>query len=623
MQKTVRTKPYKACSPYETINKIRNILFNHDIFLLEKHHFSDTQSYSCRLTITGNDLEKLNKGTNGKGLTPLYSLASAYAEFMERIQNYYIFHDLPLHLTSDSNTDTNKKLSQKSLDKNISPLEFEIDPDEKYLSLLELNHTQDNIIKNIAAHNKYVDLECNDRCSINRKCLFVPFYCVMEKEIQYLPIQLFQIMTGSNGMCAGNTKEEALIQGFCEIFERYVAKQIYHHELTPPTIPKDCFKDTYIYKLLNDLEQQYNISVIIKDCSLGVGLPVVGLLLIHHDSNTYSFKLGAALSPIIALERCFTEAYQGNCISDCQIKIDFSNNIFNNLTDDISTLKNKELLKYVTKGNGILPYSILSDDFSYNFEKMNYNLDKNDKEDLLYIINLIKSLGFNAYIRNVSFLDFPSFYIYIPGMSEVVNPFPVKEKEHVSYKRNEFNPCYLYNLRDSTEEKYKIIAEFLKRKDVQEMQLFPYNVSDNNIVDKYYLLALIYYRISNFRESHKYINAFIETLDRQEMINTRYLCCIRNYIYFRSEGKSSTEISNILKDIYDHETLHEIIKVLNDPINIFNHQTLPTCFDCFKCELSNQCLYLHAIEFMKKIQAIHMKHKSSQMELMDLFSSLN
>lgn len=53
---------------------------------------------------------------------------------------------------------------------------------------------------------------------------------------------------GSNGMSAGNTREEALVQGMSEVVERYVQKRIFSDRPALPDIPEDYlrrFEDIY------------------------------------------------------------------------------------------------------------------------------------------------------------------------------------------------------------------------------------------------------------------------------------------------------------------------------------------------------------------------------------------
>lgn len=46
------------------------------------------------------------------------------------------------------------------------------------------------------------------------------------EDIEYIPDKLFSYLYDTNGMCAGNSKEEALIEGLSEILERYAGTKM-------------------------------------------------------------------------------------------------------------------------------------------------------------------------------------------------------------------------------------------------------------------------------------------------------------------------------------------------------------------------------------------------------------
>ena len=107
---------HKDKNPLETITTIRNILGELGILLTEKWLFSSVHCCSVRISdpITGD-------GTNGKGTTPAYALASGYAEFMELIQNLMLYRWI--------NSDRDKP----------DPIDFYFDP-------MEMNQTIDDLI---------------------------------------------------------------------------------------------------------------------------------------------------------------------------------------------------------------------------------------------------------------------------------------------------------------------------------------------------------------------------------------------------------------------------------------------------------------------------------------------
>ena len=77
----------KECKPEETVKKIKRILKKFKINVIEKEIININNSfYSTRVELK----EIKGVGTNGKGITKEYALASAYAEFMERLQSNFL-----------------------------------------------------------------------------------------------------------------------------------------------------------------------------------------------------------------------------------------------------------------------------------------------------------------------------------------------------------------------------------------------------------------------------------------------------------------------------------------------------------------------------------------------------
>ena len=274
-------KPYKAVPPYRTINKIRSILEFLNIFTTEFHVGMENFYHSCRVFINNEKLQQLNLGTNGKGIKVDYALASAYGELMERIQNRMIFKDM-FYASIEGMKRLEKQYPEfyEEIKRNNCLLQFRYYPDETILNInswLNFEHLINKFLPNL---NK--DLESNffqnERSKkIDFNLLQAPYYNVKENKVENIPFQLLRLSAGSTGLCAGNTPEEAILQGINEIFERFVLQQIYIQELVPPTIPESFFQNN---EIIHKLKHQKKFSFEIKDCSLGCGFPVIGLLLI-------------------------------------------------------------------------------------------------------------------------------------------------------------------------------------------------------------------------------------------------------------------------------------------------------------------------------------------------------
>ena len=136
------------------------------------------------------------------------------------------------------------------------------------------------------------------------------------------------------------------------------------------------------------------------------------MLIIQNDTKKYQFRIGVDPSPVTALERSLSELFQGR--SNMQF-FDMNIGYQTQLLDD-SALKEKEFRFSFLAGVGQYPISMFYQEPSYEYVGYNPQLSTDDDYDLNYMIGIIHGLGFNIYVRDVSFLGFPSYRIYIPGM---------------------------------------------------------------------------------------------------------------------------------------------------------------------------------------------------------------
>ena len=91
-------KKYKAAAPEETVARIKDILARHAIPVTCTEKGDGDMFCSYRASITKTGYERI--GTNGKGMTTPYAMASAYAEMMERFQNRVVVYPNPVWLST-------------------------------------------------------------------------------------------------------------------------------------------------------------------------------------------------------------------------------------------------------------------------------------------------------------------------------------------------------------------------------------------------------------------------------------------------------------------------------------------------------------------------------------------
>lgn len=384
---------YKETSPEKTVKRIKEIFKKNKIEVEENwSKKSSVGTYSLRLCVKGTNL-----GQNGKGMTKEFAMASAYAEFLERYQNgVLVFRP----------------------EKPTKELPFVYSADEKDLSIDNIVEQDDSFINQIVEDNKS---SLNKLELLNEilgkdniiKCL--PHYSVRDKKVVYIPHVLSCHLYGSNGMCAGNSTEEAIIEGISEIIERFVSIQMIYKRVTFPEIPNTYLeKFPKVKELLAKAQKKEGYTCKLLDCSFGGKYPVAALIILQKNTGRFGIKLGAHPDYGIAMERCFTEAAQGMDIYDYATGclFDFKN-------EDID--ENENIREFINSNVATLPYQIFAKESTYKFTEIADVSNLNNKEILTNLVNSILEQGYDVLVRDVSTLGFPSFRVIIPGMTEITH----------------------------------------------------------------------------------------------------------------------------------------------------------------------------------------------------------
>ena len=242
----------------------------------------------------------------GKGISPEMAEASAYAELTERLSGgmfYPVFEEqVRFNIPALYNKNATRFLDFEWLPGHIRAHQEELQDPLRIEDLL-VNETQ----------LKQSDIEeiKNSRMAQN----WVDGYSVLRNEKIKVPINFAAYIHGSNGMAAGNTLEEAIIQASCEIFERHVQVRAIKNELTVPGIDTRSVDIPIIKEMIGFFEKK-NVSVKIKDLSMGGLFPVIGVLFTNKnlspDRMEHRIMIpGASFNLDEGLTRCFTEGMQG------------------------------------------------------------------------------------------------------------------------------------------------------------------------------------------------------------------------------------------------------------------------------------------------------------------------
>lgn len=550
MKTLKRIKKYKAESPEKTVTNIRTILCEKLGIILEEADFkSEGGFYSTRIKIGNYNLSDLDYGTNGKGMTFSYALASAHGEFMERMQNLAIIRSNSLaYKDSKFIRDNSEYIS--FLKKNNMLLNYQYAPDEEYVIVTTNNY--EDILKNIGFPDRKLLFDNYQ----GRKLSMLPFYNVTKKAIELLPYEIVFNNCTSNGMCAGNTPKEAIIQGLSEIIERYVVREIYMKGLSLPTIPDCYFSGTEILDKINLLKEKYgeNWKFQIKDCSLCKGYPAIGILMLNHVERKYLFHLGVDPSPITALERSLTEIFQGREIAAI---LDMDYSVQNGMLYD-PNIMDAEFYKTCTTGSGHYPITILDEPEDSNFFGFDDSWGISDDKDLKKLIRLIEGEGHEIFIRDVSFLGFPSYCIYVPGITEFRNIIKDNQrKAHADLKPLAVSAAL--NLYLASKEEMEALATYIENEKKFIEQVMEYD-SDSFLIryDKDLIKGVLYIASENYSKAYIHIKKYSDNFSGTPK-EKLFFSALSDMLLCKKEGYSA-ESMNLLYDRLTIETVGNFIQ---------------------------------------------------------------
>lgn len=340
--------------------------------------------------------------TNGKGSTEKACLASALGEYFERLSCNYFFADFYLgekHSSSD----------------------FVHYPNEKWFALDEPNFREQVLSPELWQHfDPETELTAEKLFDMNsgageRGVCTVPYTRVRDNKDILFPINLIGNIYVSNGMSAGNTQNEARVQGLSEVFERYVKNKIIAEGLCLPEVPESVINRFPKIKSAIEELRGHGYALKIADASLGGHYPVMNVTLVNPKDGSVFASFGAHPSFEVALERTVTELLQGRGLDQLDV---FHPPIFD--MDEVASPQNLEM--HFIDSSGYISYDFFKSEADYEF--VDWDHDATTTDEFSYLSSLIHDLGFDIYIADYTHLDVYACRILVPGMSDI---YPVDE----------------------------------------------------------------------------------------------------------------------------------------------------------------------------------------------------
>ncbi|MEG2172397.1 MAG: YcaO-like family protein [Desulfovibrionaceae bacterium] len=291
----------KATSPAETVARVREKLQHLplDILATTKRIDVGRLNIPVYVSLCGSDARKImpTRKQMGKGASPQQAEASALMELMERYAFFTFWERLP-HLPQVVKATWSE--AEARFGSALIPVE-------------ELLLSVNDSLSPTAAREL---LDCV-------RWQFLPLTCLNTMQDLWVPLNWFKKLGEFNGTSAGNTEEESLLQGVCEIIERHACCLIDREQRVVPTIDPASIDNAILQNLLTAFAKQ-GVQLILKDFSCQMPVPTVAAL--AWDPATFPaqseivYTAGTASSPIKAAIRAVTEVAQlaGDfCTSAC------------------------------------------------------------------------------------------------------------------------------------------------------------------------------------------------------------------------------------------------------------------------------------------------------------------
>jgi len=364
----------KVFSPEETVRRFKSRLEEVNLDILKEVRRIDNGRLDIPVyfSITGKDARDVigNKKQMGKGSTPEQSQASACMELGERF-SFFSFIKNPDNFIVDTYP-------------NLKAAGYNLMPIKRLLQSVHDEVMEEEMLEKLLAD---IPIQWTWATNLNRQ------------EEVLIPFSWFYAINEFNGPSNGNSYEESISQGICEIIERHVCAVVSHEKRVVPRIRLDSAKDPVSRELIEKF-QKNGIEIYLNDFTLDTGVPTISALCI--DPKTFPvmseivWTAGTTPNPEKALIRALTEVAQ--------------------LAGDFNSHAN-----YVASG---LPKPLAMDEVDYlligpeiELQELPDLTDNNMKTEIERCLAALENLNMEVFIVNTMHpeLKMPSIYTIVPG----------------------------------------------------------------------------------------------------------------------------------------------------------------------------------------------------------------
>ncbi len=553
--------------PINSILKARLDLQQIGILVQELWNSVGSSIFSVHIIVLNTTLT-----ANGKGISKELALASAYGELIERLSFCLPFRVSPFYkmfYEKIYSVEENKLFIHMPFENWIKSSSA-----DTYFSLLNNGleeNSKDHCI-NLWCERKG---NCRNYDLVSRFNLLLPSNSSLDESLfQYeldISYAVLDYYYGSNGMCAGNTKEEALVQGICEIIERAVQFQVLaENENEIYDITDSYFTNSS--NINNDYKYLYshNFKLKILLVENKFNCPVIAVI-IFNDIGGYYVSFGCHPNIWIAIERSITELFQGyslDTLSDA-FKYEYLYH------DDHH--KNENYVALLKYGVGHYPMNFILRNYPVMDIKNFTCAVKTNVDYLDEIIVNIMNLGLPIYAVSGLDFDLHTFQVIIPSVSEAENILPARKL------RSDAHDSIYSNLSEVDRKSCLKIADYCSelwangdKTMVQLLDISNYSIYERcetqvDGIQSSLFISMLYIKAKEWDKAYEYMLHFLSEIKIINGINKEnfiYYSLYSNALDMLRKGASKDYILESIKMI-DPQTFDELQGVLFNNEDIF------------------------------------------------------
>ncbi|MEM9538520.1 MAG: TOMM precursor leader peptide-binding protein [Cyanobacteria bacterium P01_E01_bin.42] len=249
------------------------------------------------------DLDNLRKNIGGrsagKGMTDAQAKASGFCEAIERYSGVWQGYEV---CERGSYASLGDRAIHPNACMNFSPAQYE--------TRSQWNQECDGWFQKVP-----------DPFDEEREIAWTPVWSLSQQDFKYLPTaycyygytdgHLLDCWADSNGCAAGNTMEEAILQGFMELVERDAVALWWYNFIHRPRVDLESFNDPY-FQRLQAYYESLERDLWVLDITSDLGIPTFAAITNRRDRKVEDIVLGygSHLDARIAIARALTEVNQ-------------------------------------------------------------------------------------------------------------------------------------------------------------------------------------------------------------------------------------------------------------------------------------------------------------------------